>query len=305
MIDSAAHMQAVRGTLLAFAVWACCLVMPSGTAIAGESVSVPQLPLQFRAKIRLWLVQQEHPSLVLYHHDAMNQRSREDYYSLVEGRHQRFYSSIRHVDKAISLSLLSLYLSSVSFSLAPLFLPLSVPFFAYARRVDCRVYAWYMQGISYMIFHKQERSPRACFIVPNSGFPVSFEAMQDAVFLGRSSIMKKGQPLTCNHFRTRFMGARVEFCVDPGSGVPLVFESPLFRVDVLHFEAMPQSAELFDPRRASHARCGVIGSPPLSDDDPLLSTSTSGRELEYSHSASASASPHSDGFPPSAASRPF
>jgi len=66
---------------------------------ASRTPSLPHVPLQFRAKARLFLLEEDEPYLVLYHHDSVAQRTREDFYSKIDGRHHRVYTSIRYLDK--------------------------------------------------------------------------------------------------------------------------------------------------------------------------------------------------------------
>lgn len=185
-----------------------------GTADAGPRRH-PDVPGEFRAKARVWLQGGEEAMLVLYHHDEAAGRSREDYYQLIEGRHHRFYTAIKMVDRAVT----------------------------------------------YMIYHKQEHSPRACLIVPLDGPTVDLEAARAAVYQGTAHVLRAGENVTCEHWATDYHGTRAEYCLGD-DGAPIVVESEFFRVEVLSFAAGPQPPAVFEPERASTVPCGVIGSPP-------------------------------------------
>jgi hypothetical protein len=182
-----------------------------------HSQSFPEIPSQFRAKARLWIADSDVPVLILYHHDHESAMSREDFYQLIEGRHQRVYSNIKH----------------------------------------------FGEGKQFMIFHKQENTPRACFETPTTGAAIDIKALQEeSEFMGPSHLIINGRNITCNHWELWYEGHRIEFCLDPETDKPLIFEAPWFRLDVLDFEPSPQPARLFDATRASVAACGVIGEKP-------------------------------------------
>jgi len=217
--DKVASCVAMRGSSLAtrllFVVLLGCV---ASSLIGCEAKPLPKFPTQFRAKARIWFSDDDKPILVLYHHDGVSMRAREDYYSLIESRHQRFYTSIKSPER----------------------------------------------GINFMILHKQEKSPRACFITPTEGLAVDHDLLQTAEYIGPSSLQYKGEDVACDHWRVDYHGIPTEVCIDK-DGKPLVIESQHFRIDVLDFDEHAADAHIFDARRASDAPCGVIGSPPPSE----------------------------------------
>jgi len=179
----------------------------------------PRLPSHFRCKARVWLeaMNSPHPMLLLYHYDGINHKSREDYYHLVEGRHHRFYSSIKHLE----------------------------------------------DDLNYSIYHKQQRSPRACFIIPAGPTMPDFSIVSQAQYLGLASVQKRNKTIECHHWRSVSYSGDVEMCLDTKSGAPLIIESPQYRLDILDFSVGPQSSVIFDPNRASEVKCGVLGGKPM------------------------------------------
>jgi len=121
------------------------------------------------------------------------------------------------------------------------------------------------QGIAFMIYHKQAKSPRACFIVPSSGPTIDWAAFRAGRYMGEAVLVKDGANVTCHHWRTTYDSHYTEFCTDARTGFPLIAESSYFRVDVLSVEVASTSPNVFDPRRASLTPCGIIGSAPSAD----------------------------------------
>jgi hypothetical protein len=64
-------------------------------------IEPPQLPKTFQAKARIWIHGHSEPSLLLYHHDDLAGRYREDYYTLHEHRHRRYFTSISLLSEVI------------------------------------------------------------------------------------------------------------------------------------------------------------------------------------------------------------
>jgi hypothetical protein len=226
MAPPAAITAALLAALAALACAAAQAATASGPAASAPEFGprppprLPDVPSQFHAKARVWVAGQEEPMLVLYHFDGDSLSSREDYYHLIEGRHQRFYTSIK---------------------------------------LDAK-------GINYMIFHKQEHSPRACFIVPSSGAAVQIDQLRRARYIGEASVTKNGTSHPCHHWRVHHHGYPTEFCVAP-DGAPLVAESPVMRLDIIDFSPAPQLPSLFEPERVSEAKCGVFGSTTASPEE--------------------------------------
>jgi hypothetical protein len=195
-----------------------------------------------------------------------------------------------------------------------------------------------------MILHKQAKSPRACFILPLSAPLFDAGALETAVYVGPASVQwwtdhidaregrdaleppapaqAQGQGRAhlhdspCAHWRMAYDGVRVELCLHPTTGVPLLIHHPFIRAHVLDWtvpdhlqtatpapapaspaasasaaeqaawrlerelrgdepEPEPEqpspppasspplafSSALFDPERASVARCAPFGTP--------------------------------------------
>lgn len=70
-----------------------------GASASPSAPRHPPLPTSFKAKGRVWLHDADEPMLVLYHHDDDVGKSREDYYRLIEGRHYRFYTSVKLAER--------------------------------------------------------------------------------------------------------------------------------------------------------------------------------------------------------------
>jgi len=149
------------------------------------------------------------------------------------------------------------------------------------------------KGQNYMILHKQEKSPNACFITPYNKALITPEVFETGDYVGQTfmsfwekaihlinidqhdehsissdstnnsdsspSLSMSHSNVSCHHWRFEYEGQRVDACFSKETNRPLVIHHPYIRLDFLDFDIRQQVNELFDPDRVSSVKCGPFG----------------------------------------------